>query len=291
MFHYDAFSTTPNKGNPAGVVLNADGLSEEEMQEIARKVGFNESVFAVPSQVADIRLRYFTPGHEMSLCGHATTAMVYALKTTGCLGDKTGITIETKVGVLPVEIDRQGDDIVITMQQAVPQFRAFEGSKEELARVLGIEREDIDDGMPTLYGNTGTWTLLVPIKGLDAFLKMKPSNKEFPSVLKEIPRASIHPFCMETYDPAAHMHARHFSSPFSGTVEDPVTGTASGVMGAYYAAYLSDRADGEFEFVVEQGQEIGRDGRVTVFVSKHEENWTVKIGGNAVFIKEFEVSL
>jgi PhzF family phenazine biosynthesis protein len=53
-------------------------------------------------------------------------------------------------------------------------------------------------------------------------------------VLKEMPGASVHPFCFETYDPNAHMHARHFSSPFSGTIEDPVTGTASGVMGAYW---------------------------------------------------------
>ena len=62
VFHYDAFTTKPDKGNPAGIVLNGYDLSEREMQEVARKVGFNETVFAVHSDVADIRLRYFTPG-------------------------------------------------------------------------------------------------------------------------------------------------------------------------------------------------------------------------------------
>ena len=289
--HYDAFTTRPNKGNPAGIVLNGNELSELEMQEIARKVGFNETVFAVHSDLADIRLRYFTPGQEMDLCGHATTAIVYALKTTGVLGDKTEITIETNAGVLPVGIDQCGDETFITMQQASPQFRAFNGSKAELAQALGIEREDIDDEMPTLYGSTGTWTLLVPVKTLDAFFKMKPNNKEFPSVLKELPRASVHPFCMAVNDPAADMHARHFSSPFSGTVEDPVTGTASGVMGAYYAEYLRNGSDAELNLVVEQGQEIGKDGRVAVCVSRNEDGYTVRIKGTAVFVKEFEVSL
>lgn len=86
VLHYDAFSSYPNKGNPAGVVLEADHLSESEMQSIAHKVGFNETVFVVSSDVADLRLKYFTPGHEINLCGHATMASLFALKTKGILG-------------------------------------------------------------------------------------------------------------------------------------------------------------------------------------------------------------
>lgn len=73
---------------------------------------------------------------------------------------------------------------------------------------------------------------------LEAMKNMQPKNQLFPTILQEMPRASIHPFCLETYDKHAHMHGRHFSSPFSGMTEDPVTGTASGVMGAYYAKYI-----------------------------------------------------
>jgi PhzF family phenazine biosynthesis protein len=291
VYHYDAFSKKPNKGNPAGVVLNGDWLTDEEMQEIALKVGFNETAFAVNSDSADLRIRYFTPGHEMNLCGHGTMATVYALKTNGLIGDKMDLTIETKAGVLPIKINTTSDnEIYITMKQASPEFKEFKGSKEDLSNSIGLTTEDIDGEWPILYGSTGTWTLLIPINTLDAFKKMKSNNKIFPTILKEMPKASIHPFCLETYDPDADMHARHFSSPYSGTVEDAVTGTASGVMGAYYAKYINND-EKSLNLVVEQGQEMNKDGRVMVEVSRVKDNFDIEITGNAVYVKDFEVFL
>lgn len=292
VYHYDAFSKVRNKGNPAGVVLNGDELTEEEMQEIACKVGFNETSFPIKSEVADIKIRFFTPGHEMNLCGHATMATVYALKTKGLLGDKTNITIETKAGVLPVSIQSTSEsNMYITMKQAPPIFKEFKGSKEALAKSIGLEALDIDDNLPILYGSTGTWTLLIPIKQLEAFKRMKPNNNCFPTILKEMPKTSVHPFCMETYDPDADMHARHFSSPYSGTIEDAVTGTASGVMGAYYAKYIHTNHEGPLHLIVEQGYEMEKDGRVMVQVSKNNESFDVEITGNAVYVQDFEVLL
>lgn len=286
VYHYDAFSNVPNMGNPAGVVLNGEALTEEQMREVAEKVGFNETAFPIKSEIADLRIRFFTPGHEINLCGHATMATIYALKTKGLLGNKTHFTIETKAGVLPIRINTN-DGVYITMRQATPQFGEFNGSLKELANSMGIEEGDIETELPTMYGSTGTWTLLIPIKSLAAFKRMKPDNKLFPNILKEMPRTSIHPFCLETYDKNAHMHARHFSSPFSGTIEDPVTGTASGVMGAYYARYIIKEPNSPFTLLIEQGQEIERDGRVRVTVNDE----VIEITGNAVYVKEFDVSI
>jgi PhzF family phenazine biosynthesis protein len=223
----------------------------------------------------------------MNLCGHGTMAMVYALKTNGLLGDKTDFTIETKAGILPVNIN----DTNITMKQATPQFKEFSGSKEDLAMAMGLTKEEIDTDLPVLYGSTGIWTLLVPISNLSSFEKMKPNNKLFPTILKEIPKASIHPFCLETYHPEADMHGRHFSSPYSGTIEDPVTGTASGVMGAYFAKYIKRDVEESLNLVVEQGQEMGKDGLVRVHVVKNEDTYNIEITGNAVYVKEFEIIL
>lgn len=179
------------------------------------------------------------------------------------------------------------------MRQAAPQFKDFAGSKEELAHSIGLEVTDLDASVPIVYGSTGNWTVIVPIKNLDACERMKPKNEAFPSVLKEIPKASIHPVCLETYDEQVQMHGRHFSSPYSGMIEDPVTGTASGVMGAYYATYLEKDFDRELELIVEQGQEINKDGRVTVYVTKDVENdnLQIDIAGTAVYVKEFEISI
>ncbi len=292
VFHYDAFTNKLNMGNPAGIVLDADGLTEEEMQRIAEKVGFNETTFVLSSEVADIRMRYFTPGFEMDLCGHGTVGTIFALRERGLLEEKASLTIETKAGILPIQIGvNENGETFIKMRQAAPQFKEFTGSKEELAHSIGLEVNDLDVSLPIVYGSTGNWTVIVPVKNLDVCERMKPNNEVFPSVLKEIPNASIHPICLETYDEKVHMHGRHFSSAYAGTIEDPVTGTASGVMGAYYATYVEKDFDHEMELIVEQGQEIHKDGRVTVYVTKDVENekLQIDIAGTAVYVKEFEV--
>ncbi|RLQ94274.1 PhzF family phenazine biosynthesis protein [Falsibacillus albus] len=292
VYQYDAFSNTPNKGNPAGVVFRADGLSEKEMQETANKAGFNETAFLLKSENADLRIRYFSPGTEMDLCGHATVASIYALFARNEFAEQKSILIETKAGILPIYIQAlPGGDVQITMQQATPDFREFNGSLSELAASIGLTKEDIDDQLPVLYGSTGTWTLLIPIKSLEAFKKMEPKNQLFPSILKEMPRASVHPFCLDAYDASADMHGRHFSSAYSGVVEDPVTGTASGVMGAYYAQFVKPQRKDQLEIVVEQGDEMNKDGRVMVRVINKDEQYEVEISGSAVYVGEKHISL
>ncbi|MEW4429657.1 PhzF family phenazine biosynthesis isomerase [Paenibacillus pabuli] len=290
VYHYDAFSAVPGKGNPAGVVFDADDLSEMDMQQIAYKVGFNETVFVLNSRTSDVRLRYFTPGHEINLCGHATMASLYGLKKRGLLGDQKSITIETKVGLLPIRFEQDGDTINMEMKQDQPQFVPFRGDIGKLANSINLTSDDLDLSMPIVYGSTGTWTLLIPIRKLNSFSKMKSESAEFPEILLENPKASLHPFSFETRDSESMMHARHFSSPYSGTTEDPVTGTASGVMGAYYLTYVKRGAD-QVKFVVEQGHEIGRDGKVEVSVTREGDGMDVRIKGTAVFVREMNIEL
>ncbi len=292
VYHYDAFSTIPNKGNPAGVVVEGDSYSDDEMQAIAKQVGFNETAFALKSERADLRIRYFTPGHEVNLCGHATMATIYALKTKGLLENKRFFTIETKASILPIEITEQkSGDIYMTMQHAAPQFVAFNGSKVELAQSIGLPEEAIHPELPIVYGSTGLWTLLIPIKNLEFFKAMAPQSAKFPTILKEMPKASLHPFCLEAFDKNANMHARHFSSPYSGTIEDITTGTASGVMGAYHATYIEQQTQSEKTLIVEQGQELEKDGRVHVHVKNDNGKLTISITGTAVYVKELDIPL
>ena len=282
IYKYEAFADKAGMGNPAGVVFGCDNLTEDEMQKAAEKIGFNETVFLLASKIADIKMRYFTPGHEMNLCGHATIAGVKALFEKENRKIKT---VETLSGIINVDIEIQNTGkIFISMKQLPAQFEEFMGDKAKLAETIGITEKDIDGNLPVMYGSTGIWTLLVPVKKLDIFLKMKPENKKFPEVLAQKPRASIHPFCLETYDKNANMHGRHFSSPFSGTVEDPATGTASGVMGAYYINFIKflDKKN----ITVEQGQEIGKNGIVYVNVKRECGNFNVEIKGEAVYSGE-----
>ena len=145
--------------------------------------------------------------------------------------------------------------------------------------------------LPLIYGSTGRWTLVVPVHGLDAMRRMRPRPEEFAAALVDMPQASVHPFCLETVSQSVHMHARHFSTPSSGTVEDPVTGTASGVLGAYYREFVDGVWDGTSPLVVEQGIEIGRDGRVYVWALKNADRYEVRFAVTACFVEERTVTL
>ncbi|MBH5317662.1 PhzF family phenazine biosynthesis isomerase [Paenibacillus sp. GSMTC-2017] len=284
IYHYDSFTSTPNMGNPAGVVMEADHLDHHEMLAIAKKVGFNETVFVLESAYADLKLQFFTPGHEINLCGHATIAALYCLKSRGLIVSDN-ITIETNIGILPITFSYD-NGILIKMKQGNPQFTPFGGSIEQLFQTMGLTSDAYDSEHPIVYGSTGTWTLLIPVKNLSSFSNMKPYNHLFPDVLSENPKASIHPFCLQSFDKGSQMHARHFSSPYSGTVEDPVTGTASGVMGAYYLTYIKPELH-KYAFTVEQGQEMNKDGRVYVEVNKQSDTlMEVFISGTAVYVGE-----
>lgn len=286
--HMDAFSSLPNKGNPAGVVLNGDDYTDEEMLKIAAAVGFNETAFVCQSEIADFKFRYFTPGHEMNLCGHGTIGAVYSLYRQNRLASKK-FTIETKADILPVQAIVEKEQLVVTMQQTTPKFRKFNGSTARLAKGLGLTETAIDSRYPIVYGNTGVWTLVVPIKELASFQQMVPNNQQFPEILTEIPTTSIHPFCFETVHADNDLHARHFSSPYSGTVEDPVTGTASGVLGAYYQTYVKKQTLPQTIFV-EQGIEMNRDGQVAVHVTG-DNQLQIAISGTAVYVDTIVINL
>lgn len=287
--HYDAFTKTAGKGNPAGVILEAEKFNTEEMQETARQIGFSECAFVLPSDKADFCLRYFTPGAEVNLCGHATIASVYALfkKTPP---DKAPIhkKVETKAGI--IDIMYQPDNEEVVMSQADAQFLPFEGNKKELVNSIGLHESDLDPAFPIVYGSTGLWTVIVPIKKLEAFSRMKPDHSLFSSILEKVPNASIHPLCMETLKKETNLHGRHFSPASTGRVEDPITGTACGVMGAYYINYIYPSMQ-RCDLLIEQGQEAGYDGIVHVWASKQGNSFKVKIAGTAIKVAELSATI
>lgn len=280
----DAFTTIKGLGNPAGVVLKGDRYTDFEMQRIAKKVGYNETVFVCKSDFADIRLRYFTPGHETPLCGHATIGAVFALYEGQ--GNRT-IFIETGVGILPIHYDDKNKRI--KMKQAIPKFIPFLGDRLTLCGILGIKETDIHSDLPIEYGNTGSWTLILPVKDKLVLDDMEPKTKEFPGILKEIPKSSIHPFSIDSKNQGL-LSARHFSSPYSGTIEDSVTGTASGVMGAYLMNHVYTNT--KKEFVVSQGKQVNSEGNVFVEIIRGKDNkHNVSISGTACFNELFSLTI
>ena len=291
VYRYDAFTLEPNKGNPAGVVLNGDTLTDDEMQAIAYETGFTETAFLIDSATADFQIRYFTPQTEVNLCGHATIATVVAAKSKHLIKDDVNrIQIETKAGILDISLELKSGTWEVTMTQNTARFKPFNGEISQLLTAIGIRDEDLEEQLPIVYGNTGVWTLLVPVKSLAVCEKMKPHNQAFAEILTEEPNASVHPFCLETIQTGCDMHGRHFSSTFAGTIEDAVTGTAAGVMGAYYATYIQPNQT-TYQLNIEQGQEMHKNGNIGVTVRKVHETCQVAVSGHAVETHRYTIVL
>ncbi|MDO4742395.1 MAG: PhzF family phenazine biosynthesis isomerase, partial [Candidatus Saccharibacteria bacterium] len=254
---------------------------------VAKAAAYNECAFLCPSERADLKIRYFAPGREVALCGHATVASVYALmEHRGTLQD-TELTVETGIGIIRVGYCHATHEI--TMQQADAVFHTFDGDTAALMEAIGLTTDDLDPRYPIVFGSTGDWTTIVPIKTLASFSRMRPNNSRFPAVLGSKPHASVHPMTFSAHDPDCMLHGRHFSSPFSGTVEDAVTGTASGVMSAYllrYAGY-SDSVN----LKIEQGTEICRTGKVHACATADGDAIHVRIAGKAVRGDSFTVTV
>ena len=117
VYRLNAFAKTEDGGNPAGVVIDAEHLSANQMQAIAKEVGYSETAFVMKSDKADFRVRFFTPTNEVDLCGHATIATFNLLRDLGIVA-KGQYTQETKAGVLKIAICE--DEVF--MEQKLPEF-------------------------------------------------------------------------------------------------------------------------------------------------------------------------
>jgi PhzF family phenazine biosynthesis protein len=269
----DAFTQEPTAGNPAGVVPEATGLAADQMGAIANELGASETAFVLPSDRADRRLRYFTPEREIDLCGHATVAAFAALYDRAVVAADT-YSVETEAGVIDVEIEPEGR---VWMTQSAPEIRAVDISYEELADALGIETAalaEVGADLPVARASTGLPFLVVPVGYFEQLSAVEPDNEAVAALCERVDAEGLYAFTFDTIDAEATLHGRAFV-PLAGIPEDPVTGTASGAVGAYLRHY--DALDVDDPLTFEQGHFLDRPGRVSVRTGD-----PVAVGGQAV---------
>ncbi|HLB01132.1 MAG TPA: PhzF family phenazine biosynthesis protein [Bacteroidota bacterium] len=283
----DAFTTTPHTGNPAGVVLDAGGLSESQMQTIAREMNLSETAFILPPtrSGAEVRIRWFTPTVEVPLCGHATIAGFHALaeeKHLGMAGPGTySFNLETAGPVLPVSVELGAGSCEVSLGLGLPEFEKVPHLKVDLVRLLGIPAVEFDNRVPILRNTY----LYVFIKRLHTLFTLKPNFLNISSFLTSRNLTGICIYTLETIDRDSSVHSRFFA-PNCGINEDPVTGSSHGPLGAILYDHGLLNATGEsVTFVGEQGDAIGRRGRVKVNVAaRGGKAVSVRIGGPAVTV-------
>ncbi len=293
----DAFTKNPFGGNPAGVVINAEGLSEIDMQNIAKEMNLSETayVFEPDDPNADFKVRFFTPKNEVDLCGHATVATFHALVEEGKIdieGSKVILRQETGAGVLPVEISLKKGLVNIMMTQTIPKFRDANIERKEIAQALRIDEKYISEDLPMEIVSTGLWHLIVPVKNLRTLQNMDPDFSELTKINNDIDALTTHLFTLETLNPDITVHTRDFA-PAVGINEDPATGTGNGALGAYLVKNkLIEIKEPTTKIIAEQGFEIKRPSEIFIEIdTKNEEIRGIRVGGFAVTVLNGEIVL
>ena len=285
----DAFADFPLGGNPCAVVFDSGDMSTERMQAIALEMNLSETAFVMESEMADFRVRYFTPTDEIPMAGHPTIATTYALVQSGMVeltGDVTSITLELNVGPITVEIfSSKGEVERIVMTQKKPAFVEVHESGNVLP-IFNLSKKDLLEGFPIQTVSTGTPQLMIPLVNHDVLRKVSIDSHGLGAYRDAHYFFSVHLFCLAGVTPAGNTFARHFSCP-PGIFEDPFTGSATGGMGAYlwhHGLIESSR------FIAEQGHWMNRPGQAFVeVVGPREEPVSVKVGGNAALVLRGEI--
>jgi len=311
----DVFTDRAFTGNPLAVFPEAEGLTDEQMMQIAREMNLSETVFVLtPEATKEVhttaadeigskpsvlrRLRIFTPTREIPFAGHPVVGTWNGLAREGVVPLPQGgtgwqrIYHEVGIGILPVDIEfREGQPVQVVMTQG--EFKIIDEiddshEQAELARALGLAREDLDESLPIQTISTGLTCLAVPIRSLADLRDCKVNSSLLAEIYTRRGGAGCHAFTRETIDVgASRAHARFFA-PADNIAEDPATGSACGALGAYlvYHDGLSVEPDnGHVKFVIEQGDFMHRPSRISLNVKGSKGTIEeVKVGGPSVLV-------
>ena len=294
----DAFADRPFSGNPAGVFLDADSLTAEEMRKLAAEVSL-ESAFVLRGEAgADFGVRYFTGTMEIPLCGHATVAAGTALVHAGrCSGAGRELRLRTGVGLLTARLETRAGGVDVTLFQNRPEFGTplSDGQAAEVAAALGCTPDAIaGTGLPVQRVSTGSPWLFAPVTSR-ATVDAAPADLEgIVRLSRELDTLGVYVFVPESTPGGEVSTWGRCFAPIAGLNEDPVTGSASGALGCYLRAHgrLTPDEGGAARFLARQGYAGGRGGDVRVAVGSEDgEVVSVAVTGSALLVAEGAVVL
>jgi len=295
IYQIDAFTTQRFRGNPAGVVSNADGLTDAQMQAIARELNNSETAFILSPTAPDheVWIRFFTPTIEVPSCGHATISAHFVRALEKKLPSCTVIQ-KIGIGILPVEIIEQDDSYKVIMTQGRVEFLPpiAEAERNAIVTALELSEHDLDQRCPIQIISTGHSKVLIGIDNQGTLHSLKPDLTRLTELSRMIGCNGYFVFTLASDSDDVLAHGRMFA-PAVGISEDPVTGNANGPLGAYLVKHQLVRPrNGVFRFRAKQGEAIGREGIVEVEVAVQDGNpLQVRVGGRAVVAFKTELEI
>jgi PhzF family phenazine biosynthesis protein len=277
------------------VVSNADGLTDVQMQALARELSNSETAFILAPASADhdVWIRFFTPAVEVPSCGHATISAHFVRAMENKL-PSCQVMQRIGIGILPVEIINHDDSYKVVMTQGEIEFSPPlpETERKAVVSAMGLSEGDLDRRCPVQIVSTGYLKVIIGIENRNILHSRKPNLARLVELSEILKCNGYFVFRIEPNSDDVLTHGRMFA-PAIGIPEDPVTGNANGPLGAYLVKHqLINIKNGLFRFKAKQGEAMGRAGIVEVEVNVlNGHPVQVKVGGTAVIIFNTEIEI
>lgn len=283
----NAFTHNDMGGNKAGVVIDCDNLSSNDMAAIAKEVNLSETAFVIKSKCTDYdyEVRFFTPSTEVDLCGHATIATFYTLAKLGFIKPNTNpvqLKQKTLAGILDIEICFDEDKVsYVLMTQTNPKFYSYIDDEKELCNILGISKEDAGiEGyqLKPMIISTGLKDIMFPVKSLDALKRITPDFQSLKEYTDKLNLVGLHAFSLETENPKSSVATRNFG-PSVGIDEESATGTSNGALCSYIMKHNILEFKDTLTISCEQGYYMGNPSEIICKGEAVHSDYIIKVGG------------
>jgi trans-2,3-dihydro-3-hydroxyanthranilate isomerase len=280
----DVFAEEKYTGNQLAVVRDAAALSDSQMQQITKEMNYSETTFILSEEPREggYDVRIFTPGAEVPFAGHPTLGTAYIIQKEIIKKSIDKVILNLKVGRIPVTFQDAGEgEDVLWMKQIEPTFGEVLDAGD-VAQVLTVNKDDIDDRFQIQEVSTGMPFIIVPLKTLDAAKRIKINKDEYFKIIENTQAKVILVFCPETYSRDNNLNVRVFCD-YYGIPEDPATGSGNGCLAGYLVRnqYFGTS---KIDVRIEQGYEIGRPSLLYLRAEEKSGKIEVFVGGKVIMV-------
>lgn len=282
----DVFAESRYSGNQLATFLDASRFSDEEMGKIAFEIHFSETSFIYPDPEKNggYRVRIFTPGGEVDFAGHPTLGTAAVIRKYLIHAPTGQVLLNLNVGPVPVRWVKQDDGTELPfMRQVKPKF-GKSTDRNEMAGVLNLDPDDLDDRWPIEIVSTGLPHFIVPLKSMDALKRVSVHLENYGRLTGKAEAKVILVFCQGGYSKDQALGVRVFPIHY-GIPEDPATGSGNGCLAAYLSKHRYLGSD-SIRIRTGQGYEIGRPSQLFLVASEERDGIRVEIGGNVMFVAQ-----
>ena len=296
LYHVDAFTREHFCGNPAVVVLDAEILTDDELQRIAREIGGQEVTFVLASDAPDhdVELRFFSPRREDTFVGHATVAAHYARAIANGV-PKGKVRQKSGTSIYEVEVTGRGQALRVSIHQGPATFGPIvpEDRQGPVLDALGISSASLHPACPMQVMSKANSRLMIGLQSPETLESLQPKMDALVHLTPHVGADGFFVFGITPESDPLTTEARMFC-PVIGVPEDPVSGNAHGMLGVYLLNHgLLAPDDGKARFIGHQGRFVDRPGTVEVEVTaaSGKRATGVRFTGDAVIVYQAELSV